>query len=91
MSCCRAHGWRSLCLSVTAIVIVWTVILPWIGSQQPIRSRIEYLDQRGIDPTALYYTDLEAMQRLESDLTAITRSNPNAFWSIRADVVESIQ
>ena len=82
MSRCNAKGWSSLCLGVSTILIVWTLVLPWIGSRQSIRSQIEYLDQRNIDPAALYYTDLEAMERIESDVAAISKAHPEAFWSI---------
>lgn len=82
MNCCNAKGWSSLCLGVSAILIVWTLVLPWIGSLQSVHTQIEYLDRNGIDPAALYYTDLEAMERLESDVTAITQADPDAFWSI---------
>ncbi len=81
MSYCRAKEWLSLCLNVLAIVIIWTLVLPWIGSWQSIRARIEYLDRHGIDPAALYYTDLEAMERIESDIAAISKAHPDAFWS----------
>ncbi len=82
MSCCKAKGWSSLCLGAVAVLIVWTLVLPWIGSRQSVRLRIDYLDRKGIDPAALYYTDLEAMQRIEADVAAISQAHPDAFWSI---------
>ena len=82
MSSSNAKGWSSLGLGVSAILIVWTLVLPWIGARPSLRSQIEYLHQRGIDPAALYYTDLEAMERIESDLAAIQQAHPDAFWSI---------
>ncbi len=84
----NAKGWLSLCLGISALLIVWTVVLPWIGSRPSVRSQIEFLDQRGIDPAALYYTDLEAMERIESDVAAITRAHPAAFWSIGSAATE---
>jgi hypothetical protein len=82
MSSSNAKEWSSLCLGVLAIVIVWTLVLPWIGSRQSVRSEIEFLDRQGVDPTALYYSDLEAMERIESDIAAISQAHPDAFWSI---------
>jgi hypothetical protein len=82
MSNSNAKGWPSLCLGISAILIVWTLVLPWIGARQSVRLRIEYLDRHGIDPAALYYTDLEAMARIESDIAAISQAHPDAFWSI---------
>lgn len=88
MSNRHAKGWPALCLSVSVILIVWMLVLPWIGSWQSVRSEIEYLDRRGIDPAALYYTDLEAMERIESDVDAISRAHPDALWRVGSDMVE---
>ena len=88
MSSCNTKGWSSLGLGVSAILIVWTLVLPWIGARQSLRLQIDYLDQCGIDPAALYYTDLEAMERIESDLAAITQAHPDAFWRIGSGAAE---
>ena len=82
MSSCNAKGWLLLCLGVSVILIVWTLVLPWISSWQSVRAQIELLDRHRIDPTALYYTDLEAMERIESDVAAISHAHPHACWSI---------
>lgn len=82
MSCGKAKGWSSLGLAVSTVLVVWMLVLPWIGSRPSIRSRIDDLNRQGIDPAALYYTDLEAMHRLESDVAAIRRAHPAAFWRI---------
>ena len=82
MSHCNRKGWSSLVLGVLIVLVVWTLVLPWIGSQPSIRARIDDLNRQGIDPAALYYTDLEAMQRLESDVASIRRAHPGAFWRI---------
>ena len=73
-------GSITLGLSGLAILVIWTTLLPWLGSRPPIRSRIDFLDRQGIDPAALYYTDLERMQQIEAQLTAIRQAHPEAFW-----------
>jgi hypothetical protein len=88
MSNSNAKGWPLLCLGVSAILIVWMLVLPWIGSQQSVRAHIEYLDRHGIDPAALYYTDLEAMERIESNLAAISQAHPDAFWRMGSAAAE---
>ena len=88
MSHCKTKGWLSLGLAVSIVLVVWTLVLPWIGSRPSIRSRIDDLNRQGIDPAALYYTDLEAMHRLESDLAAIRRANSGAFWRIASRTTE---
>ena len=81
MSRGNAQGWSSLCLGASAILIVWTLVLPWIGSRRSVQLKIEYLDRHGIDPAAIFYTDLEVMERVESDVAATTQAHPDAFWS----------
>jgi hypothetical protein len=70
-------------LTIAAIAIVWTVVLPWFGARQSMRAQIDFLKGQGIDPSALYYTDLEAMPRLESNLAALRQTHPEAFWPIK--------
>lgn len=88
MSNCSAKGRLSLCLGVSAILIVWMLVLPWIGSRQSVRTQIENLNRRGIDPAALYYTDLEAMERIEAEIAAISQAHPDAFWRISSATAE---
>ena len=75
-------------LAVSTVLVVWLFVLPWIASRPSIRSRIDDLNRQGIDPAALYYTDLEAMHRLESDVEAIRRAHPRAFWRIGFETAE---
>ena len=82
MGTSNVKGWTSLCSCTATIAIVWIIVLPWIGSQQSVKSDIEYLKQRGIDPSALYYTDLEALVEIESDINTMSKAHPDALWSI---------
>lgn len=76
----KSAGWATLSAAIAATLLIWTLALPWIGSRDSLRSRIDALDRQGIDPAALYYTDLEAMQRVESKLAAIQREHRSLFW-----------
>jgi len=88
MSGCNARGWFLLCLGTSATLIVWMLVLPWIGSRQSVCSQIENMERHGIDPAALYYTDLEAMERIESEVAAIRQAHRGAFWSISSSATE---
>ena len=81
-------GWPALGFAAFAILVVWMLVLPWIQSRHALSVRIDELDRRRIDPTALYYTDLEAMEGLEANITSIRRAHPDAFWTIRADAAK---
>ena len=68
----RKAGFRGyLQLAAIACVtgVVWLQVLPWIASRPRMEAHLQHLDERGIDPSAMFYTELEAMepilQRLE--------------------------
>jgi hypothetical protein len=55
-------GALGLLLATSLIALIWLIVLPAISSWHPVRARWEALQDRGIDPSALYYTDLEVMK-----------------------------
>ncbi len=65
----RNRGGVRLGLSLGVIAVVWCVVLPWIARRPVMEEHLNWLDDRGIDPSAMYYTELEMMdpilQRLE--------------------------
>ena len=49
---------------VIAIAIVWQVVLPWTANRPQMKAHLQWLDDQGIDPSAMYYTELEVMDRI---------------------------
>ncbi len=43
------------------VAVVWCWLLPWLSERPTVRERLRFLDERGIDPSAMYYTELDAM------------------------------
>ncbi|MBB3210584.1 hypothetical protein FHS27_006431 [Rhodopirellula rubra] len=43
---------------VGLLIVIWLVALPWVARRATTRQYIERLDARGIDPSAMYYTEL---------------------------------
>ena len=58
----RRTGIIRLLLSGVVIAIVWCVVLPQMAGLPPVREYMDWLDERGIDPSAMYYTELPAME-----------------------------
>lgn len=50
-------GGLKLLLIAAAAAVLWLVILPAIASLPAVQSRIEFNEERGIDPAAMFYTD----------------------------------
>jgi hypothetical protein len=46
------------------ISVVWLVLLPRYARQPAMRNHLQWLDDQKIDPSAMYYTELEAMEQI---------------------------
>lgn len=51
----------SLILAGVSIAVIWCAVLPWYANTEEMQQQLEFLDDRGIDPSAMFYTELEAM------------------------------
>lgn len=53
-----------LAVALAAVAAVWLVLLPQTAQRPAMQSHIQWLDDQGVDPSAMYYTELEMMQPL---------------------------
>ncbi|WP_237607266.1 hypothetical protein [Roseimaritima sediminicola] len=60
----RGKGLAMLLLWSAAIAVVWLVVLPYRARQPAMREHLQWLDDKGIDPSAMYYTELEVMEEI---------------------------
>ncbi len=60
----HAKRWTVLMTIALGVGIIWCSLLPWIATRPATRQRLNFLDQRGIDPSAMFYTELKAMDRI---------------------------
>jgi hypothetical protein len=77
----RCGAWLKLAAWWTAIAACWLGLLPYIASRPRVQARIEELEQQGIDPSAMFYSELEAMHGVLQDVDRIHRVAPEVFWS----------
>lgn len=61
----RRHPLRDFLLGSALLLLVWCVILPWIARLPVVADWIAGNRERGINPSAMYYTELEGMQFLD--------------------------
>lgn len=54
---------------------MWTLVLPRVGQIDFVRNRIDENKRRGIDPTALFYTDLEHLEYRDGLMRRIADSD----------------
>ncbi len=57
----RDTGWFSLLVWIGLLAVVWTCLLPHIAARPDVAAYLKSLDEQGIDASAMFYTELDAM------------------------------
>lgn len=87
----RRRGRLALFVWSAAICVVWLIILPELSNRVEMRQRAEFLESRGIDPSAMFYTELDAVDPLLDRLERYHRDHAARLWlPTRADRSSSI-
>lgn len=60
----RHQSILKLALCIAVVACVWCQLLPRLSRQESIRKRLDWLANERIDPSAMYYTELERMPEL---------------------------
>lgn len=47
--------------TIATIVVIWGFVLPTIAKSPWVKEREQFLDAHKIDPSAMFYTDLEVV------------------------------
>ncbi len=61
---CLNRGAARLVAAMIVIAVVWLIVLPWWSRQTAMARRLEWLDEHNIDPSAMFYTELEYMDSI---------------------------
>ncbi len=62
----RARRWARLGLGLLLLGTLWLYLLPRIARLPAVNAHRQWLDQREINPSAMYYTDLKVMKSILS-------------------------
>ncbi len=60
----RPSGSIQLAMIVCLLLFVWLMVLPWMATRPGMAAHLDWLEERGIDPSAMYYTELDAMEEI---------------------------
>jgi hypothetical protein len=50
-----------LTVAIVGLAIVWLVVLPWMLCCGPVARHVARMEDRGVNPAAMYYTELERL------------------------------
>lgn len=70
------YGRCRLILASVAIGCIWMILLPWLASQPKMARQLQWLSDRKIDPSAMYYTELEVLDPILDRMNAASRRQP---------------
>jgi len=74
------RGWAQLWAACGLIAVVWIGVLPRLAESPRVQARLEYLEARRIDPSAMFYTELEGLDRVLGRLERFHQRQPRALW-----------
>lgn len=63
----RRRGLMRLISICAATVFIWCVVLPWYAERPGMKQHLKFLNDRGIDPSAMFYTELDYMDSILKD------------------------
>lgn len=62
MTYCNGHRAAvRLVAGAVVVIAVWCGLLPWLLSVAPVARHVRLMEERGVDPAAMYYTELERL------------------------------
>ena len=74
------QSWSCLAAALLLLGWVWIVVLPWVGSRPGISRSIHEQQARGIDPSAMFYSDLELIGPIAHRLERLHDSDSAGLW-----------
>lgn len=76
----KKRQWGTFLLLTASLSLLWLVILPRAAEIPQLRSDIDFLEQKKIDPTAMFYSDLETIEDTVQNIRNFHQENPLALW-----------
>jgi len=58
----RGQRWVALLAVIALVAVLWGVVLPRLSRTETVRSRQRWLEQKRIDPAAMFYTELPLLE-----------------------------
>ena len=59
----KIRSWFGFVVCMMAVAVIWTVALPRWSQESGYQVRQQLFDSRSIDPSAMFYTELDCLDR----------------------------
>jgi 4-amino-4-deoxy-L-arabinose transferase-like glycosyltransferase len=77
----RGQAWLRLAAWTTGISAVWLIVLPWAAARPAMQQRIGFFEQQRIDPSAMFYTEIEMMEEVQDRIDRLRHQHAEHFWN----------
>jgi hypothetical protein len=81
----RQAGLTKLAIALAAMACVWLVVLPLVSQQRHVSEHIQQQEQLGIDPSAMFYSELEILPAIAHRVERLRLSDPATINSRNFD------
>ncbi len=82
---CQSKQWAALSGAIGLILLIWLVVLPRVAQMPNVASRIRFMESRGIDPSARFYSELPCAMPNADEIARRMQESPDAFWSFKKE------
>ena len=72
--------WAQFLILLAGVGLLWLVVLPRIAAIPQMKAEIDFLEEKQIDPTAMFYSDLETIEDTVQEITNFHKEHPDALW-----------
>ncbi len=74
----RRRGLIRLAGVCAIAAVIWLLVLPRLAMHPPVSARLRWLDEQRVDPSAMYYTEVEALKPVLKRLNERGRARTSA-------------
>lgn len=72
----RRRGLMQLAGVTAVAAVIWLIVLPLLSLFPPVSARLQWLDDQHVDPSAMYYTEVDALKPVLQRLNERGRAKP---------------
>lgn len=77
----NSYGFRGALVLAAVAAGVWLVLLPAVGNLPAVKAHIARNEALGIDPSAKFYTEVDAVRTARVGLESLGRRDAGVLWN----------
>ncbi len=74
-------GWPSLAVATLILMTLWGFVLPRLSQQSHIRAAQQWIESERLDVSAMFYSELPAVDESLARMRSLHRRNDGLLWS----------